>query len=121
NDVVDRVRVRHRPLERLHPAKGAAARGQQTLDPELAQEGPLGADHVADRDDGEIPAVWTPRSRVRRVRSGRAAAAPDEIAAHDVVTIGVERLARPDHAVPPSEARETALRRAHAVDGRWRD
>ena len=120
DDVVDRVGVRHRPLEGLHPTERAAARGQQTFDAQLAQERALRADHVADRDHGESAPVRTSGSRVRRVRPGRAAAAADEIGAHDEVAIGVERLARPDHAVPPAEAGATALRRAHAVDGRGR-
>ena len=123
NDRVDLIAVLHGPLERLHAAERAAGDGGQPRDPELIQERALGPHHVRDRDDWKVGPVGPARCRVRRRRSRCAAAASQEIRADDEESVGVERLAGADHAVPPAQAAAAAavaLLGAEAVPGALR-
>ncbi len=97
------VRIGDGPLERLHATERAARDRRQLVDAELGEKCALGAHHVGDGDHREVGSVRPSRLRVVGRRAGRAAAAADEIRRDDEEAIGVEGLARPDHAVPPAE------------------
>ena len=87
--------------QRLHPAHRAADHRVQLLDPERVEQRDLRADHVADGDHREAHAVGLAVRRRAR-RPGRAHAAADHVGADHVEAVGVDRLARADHAVPPA-------------------
>jgi hypothetical protein len=115
HDGVDLIGEQDRPLERLHPAERAAGHGREPLDAELVQERALGPHHVRDRDHREAGPVGRARRRVVRRGPGRAPAAAEQVGGDDEEAVGVERLARADHPVPPAER---LARRPVAVVGR---
>ena len=100
---VDLIGEQHRPLERLHAAERAPGDRREPFDAELVEERALGPHHVGDGDHREVRAVRAAGRRVDRRRARRAAAAAEQVRGDDVVAVGVERLARPDHPVPPAE------------------
>ncbi len=69
-DRPDKIRVKKRPLQDLHPANGAAYDRQQFFYAELIQHQFLHFDHISDGDNGEIEAIrfagfWINRGRPR--------------------------------------------------------
>ncbi len=114
HDGINLIREQHRPFQCLHPAERAAGHRREPLDAELVEERALGPHHVRDGDHGEVRPVRLARRRVDRGRPGRAAAAAEQVRGNDEEAVGVERLARADHPVPPAEA---LAGRAVAVDG----
>jgi hypothetical protein len=87
-----------------HAAERATGDGREPLDPEHIEKRALGAHHVGDGDHREVGAVGPAGSRIHRSWPGAAAAASEQVSGDDVVAIGVERLARTDHPVPPAES-----------------
>jgi hypothetical protein len=72
-------------------------------DAEFIGEACLRIDPVLDGDDRKIAAPRSARLRIDRLRPRRAEAAPEIVDADDKEAIGVERLAWPDHVVPPAD------------------
>ena len=120
DDRVHLIGVPHGPLERLHPAQRPSGHRVQPCDPQLVEERPLCPHHVRDGDDRKVRPVGTPRGRVRGRGSRGAATAAEQVGTHHEEAVGVERLARTDHPVPPAEAAAlaaVALFGAEAVSG----
>ena len=72
------------------------------LMPKLVQQPALHLDHVADGDGREVAAVGLAGGGVDAAGAGGAAAAAQQVGADDEVAVGVNRLARADHDVPPA-------------------
>ena len=90
-----------RQAQALHCAHRAADDRIEFLDPQRAQQRDLRAHHVAHGDHRKAhrPGLAIGRGRTR---PGRAHAAAQDIGADHVETGGIDRLARPHHAVPPA-------------------
>ena len=115
HDGADPLGVHDAPLERLHAAHRPADDAVPAPDAELVGDRRLAADHVADRHHGEAGAVGASVVGMERRRAGRALAAAEDVDAHDEEPVGVDRLARPDRAVPPAGRRVGVGRRTEGV------
>jgi hypothetical protein len=62
----------------------------------------LGMYHVGDRDHRETQPVGFAGGRIGFLRAHRAKAPSQHIGAQDEVAVGIQRLARPHHYIPPS-------------------
>src|SRR4029079_544013 len=80
----------------------AAKHAEQLGDAEMVQQSRLRADHVAYGDDWEVETKRAACGRVGRARPGRAHAAAEDIGAQHEIAVGVDRLARADHGLPPA-------------------
>ena len=96
------VRVAGGPGQRLVPAQRAADDRQQLADAQRVQQPALHLHHVADGDGGKIAAVGLAGGGVDAAGAGGAAATAQQIGADDEEAVGVDRLARADHDVPPA-------------------
>jgi len=98
----DTFRIARRPVQHLHGAHGAAGDREQLVDPQMVDQQALRAHHVGDRDDREVQPVRLAGGGVGLLGPDRAQAAAQHVGADDEIAVGVERLARPHHQVPPS-------------------
>ena len=95
-------RIACRPLQHLHAAHRAPGYGKQRLDAEMIEEHRLGADHVANGDDGKIQAPRHPGRRIDGGWSRGSQATADDVRTNNKVALGVDRPAGPHHRVPPA-------------------
>ena len=109
HDRVHEVGVGDRPLKGLIAAIGGTGDGHQVPDAERIEERLLCRDDVAQRDRREIGAVRLTRRGIVARRVGRTIGRAQHVARHHEQPIGVDRLARPNEAIP--RARQIAVRR----------
>ena len=72
------------------------------VDPEMVDQHGLRPHHVADRHDRKVEAVGPAGRRIERRGPGRPHAAADDIGRDHEIAVGIDRLARPDHGLPPA-------------------
>ena len=92
-----------RPRERLHATEASAHHRRPPLDAQPIGKARLRVDPILDGNERKFRAVRLSSRRVDRLRTGRAEATPQVVDADDEKPIGVERLARTDHVVPPAD------------------
>ena len=101
------------PLKDLHPAHAAADDAEQALDAEMLDEAGLGADHVADRDRGELgsPGLTARRlARLEGLRPARSHAAAEDVRADNEVAVRVDGTPGAHDALPPPGAARDRVR-----------
>jgi hypothetical protein len=107
-----------RPLQRLHPAHGAAGDAEELVDLQVIDQELLGPHHVGHGDDGKAEAEGPAGRGIGVARAGGAHAAAEHIAADDEVALGIERLAGADHLIPPAgPARDRMLADQELIAG----
>ena len=109
------LREAHRPFQGLHASHGPAGHAKQPFNTERINQFLLQTHHIANGDDREPEPVRAARGSVDGTRPRGALTAPQNVGADDEKTIGVERLARTNHALPPAglapfDARSTGMR-----------
>ena len=102
--VAQPIRVLQRPAQRLHAAQAAAHHGRQRLDAQAVEQQRLRVDPVFHRDHRKVSTIDLAIGAIRIGvhRASRAKARAQVVDADNKKAVGVERLARPDHAVPPA-------------------
>lgn len=110
------LRVHQAPRQGLHAAEAAAHYRRELADAEAVGHARLGVDPVFHRDHREARAVGLAGLRMRAHRAGRAEARAEVVDADDEEAVGVDRLARPDHVVPPADL-ALGMHARHVVRG----
>ena len=102
--IADALGIAHRPRQCLHAAEAAAHHRRKLRDAESISQTRLRVDPVLDRYQREVTAPRSAGGGIDRHRSGGSEATAEVVDAHDEKTVGIKRLARPDHVVPPAHA-----------------
>jgi hypothetical protein len=102
HDGADPVGEHHGPLQDLHAAHRAAHHAQPASHTEVVGQAGLHPDHVTDRHHREPAAVGPAIVGVGRRRPGGALTATQHVGADHEEALGVHRLPRAHHAVPPA-------------------
>ena len=102
DQIVHPVRVDQRISQCRHAAHGRADDGMYAFDAHLLQGQFGGTGHILDAENGKIRPVGLAGTGIDAARSGGTETAAQGIDADDVKAVGVQRLARPDHVLPPA-------------------
>ena len=97
------IGIGNRPLHGLHATETSAHHGGELLNLQPVREPGLGIDPVFNGDNREISAVGLARYRINRGWARRAEARAKIIYAYNEKTVGIHRLARSHHVVPPAQ------------------
>src|SRR5271155_1265307 len=101
--MADPFGVSDAPLQRLHGAEAAAHDCGKSLNAQAIGEPGLRGDPVLDSYHGEIGAVKLAGFGGHRLRSGGPATPAQIMDADDKKAVSVQRLAGPDHVIPPAD------------------
>ena len=83
---------------------------EQLIDFEIIEQHRLRLDHVPDGDDRKIQAVTFFRLGIYFLRPDRSHATAQDIGADDMKTLGIQRLTRAHHVLPPAAAPADRMR-----------
>ncbi len=97
------LRIHDAPGERLHATQRASHHRRELLDAEHICQTCLCMHPVFHGDYREIGAIWLAGSGIIMHRAGRTETRSEIVDADNKKSIGIDRLAGPDHVVPPAK------------------
>jgi hypothetical protein len=109
------LRIRQRPLQRLHAAQRTAHGRRPGVDAEMVGEACVGVHPVFDRDHGKVRAPRLAGGRIGAARTRGAMATAEVVYADDEESVRVERSSGTDDVVPPAEVGQVVRRMAGDV------